>query len=491
MQEGDIVLRAAAYARYSTDKQTENSIAYQLDAIRKYCRENDITIVATFADEAETGTNMDREGFRQMVAAAGRGEFDAVVIYDVTRGSRDVGDWFTFRKAMLMLGVQVIATTQSLGDITNSNDFLLELISVGMGQREVLETRQKSINGVAVKAKQGVFLGGIPPLGYDVVNGAYVVNPCEARTVRTIFAMYADGQSYSAILEAIDGAIGKRGQPLGKNSLHSILTNERYVGTYTWNKRRVKLFRKWAGGALNPNCIRLEGHIPAIIDNETWERVQKRMSDNKRNAVNKAKRTYLLSGLIECEECGGTYVGHTSVNSKGHETRYYVCGNRYRTHTCKGRNINADELEAFVVQQLKAYLLQADFEQEAKRIADQINGASPDLTEERKELADVTAKINNGLKAILGGMDFTELRDEMDRLRVRKSELEDIISRRTASRQQVDPQNIVRMFEDAVDNWDDDLPQIVKQLVTKIYAHTDGTISVNVGVHMNGGGRGI
>ena len=484
-------MRAAAYARYSTDKQTDNSIAYQLDAIRKYCREHDITIVATFADEAESGTNTDREGFRQMVAAAGRGEFDAVVIYDVTRGSRDVGDWFTFRKAMLMLGVQVIATTQSLGDITNSNDFLLELISVGMGQREVLEARQKSINGVAVRARQGAFLGGVPPLGYDIVNGAYVVNPCEARTVRTIFAMYADGQSYNAILEAIDGAIGKRGQPLGRNSLHSILTNERYVGTYTWNKRRVKLFRKWAGGAPNPNCVRLEGHIPAIIDNETWERVQKRMSDNKRNAVNKAKRTYLLSGLIECEECGGTYVGHTSVNSKGHEPRYYVCGNRYRTHTCKGRNINADELETFVVQQLKAYLLQADFEQEATRIADQINGASPDLTEERRELADVTAKINNGLKAILGGMDFTELRDEMDRLRVRKSELEDIISRRTASRQQVDPQNIVRMFEDAVDNWDDDLPQIVKQLVTKIYAHTDGTISVNVGVHMNGGGRGI
>ena len=484
-------MRAAAYARYSTDKQTDNSIAYQLDAIRKYCREHDITIVATFADEAESGTNTDREGFRQMVAAAGRGEFDAVVIYDVTRGSRDVGDWFTFRKAMLMLGVQVIATTQSLGDITNSNDFLLELISVGMGQREVLEARQKSINGVAVRARQGAFLGGVPPLGYDIVNGAYVVNPCEARTVRTIFAMYADGQSYNAILEAIDGAIGKRGQPLGRNSLHSILTNERYVGTYTWNKRRVKLFRKWAGGAPNPNCVRLEGHIPAIIDNETWERVQKRMSDNKRNAVNKAKRTYLLSGLIECEECGGAYVGHTSVNSKGRETRYYVCGNRYRTHTCKGRNINADELEAFVIQQLKAYLQQVDFDQEALHIADQINGSSPDLTEERRELADVTAKINNGLKAILGGVDFKELRDEMDRLRIRKSELEDIIGRRTASRRQVDPRDIVRVFEDAVSGWDDNLPQIIKQLVTKIYAHTDGTISVNVGVHMIGGGRGI
>ena len=491
MQEGNYKnMKAAAYARYSTDKQTENSIAYQLDAIRKYCKEHEITIVATFTDEAESGTNMDRPGFREMVAAAGKGQFEAVVIYDITRGSRDVGDWFTFRKAMLTLGVQVIATTQNLGDITNSNDFLLELISVGMGQREVLETRQKSINGVAVKAREGAFLGGVPPLGYDIVNGAYMVNPGEARIVQTIFSMYAEGQSYNAILEAVGSAIGKRGRPLGKNSLHSILTNERYIGIYTWNRRRVKLFRKWAGGTPNPNCVRLEGHIPAIIDNTTWEKVQKRMSNNKRNASNKAKRTYLLSGLIECEECGGTFVGHTSTSSKGYETRYYICGNRYRTHTCKAKNINADELEAFVVQHLKAYLLSADFEQEAQRIADQVNGATPDLTAERAELAGINAKLNNGLKAILSGMDFTELRDEMDRLRVRKSELEDIICRRTASRQKVDPQSIVRIFEDALDSWDENLPQIIKQLVTKIYAHTDGTVSVNVGVHLSGcGGR--
>lgn len=171
------------------------------------------------------------------------------MIYDITRGSRDVGDWFSFRKKFLMLGVQVISATQSLGDLTNSNDFLLELLSVGLGHREVLETRSKSIAGVAVKAKQGKFLGGVPPLGYDVVGGNYVVNPAEARTVRTIFELYGAGKSYDQILAAVSGAVGKRGRPLGKNSLHSILTNERYVGTYTWNKRRVKLFRKWAGAA--------------------------------------------------------------------------------------------------------------------------------------------------------------------------------------------------------------------------------------------------
>ena len=481
-------MRAAAYARYSTDKQTKNSIEYQLAEIGKYCKEHEITVIATYTDEAETGTNMDRPGFQAMVKAAGRGEFEAVVVYDITRGSRDVGDWFSFRKAMLMLGVQVIAATQNLGDITNSNDFLVELLSVGMGQREVLENRQKSIKGVAVKAKEGKFLGGVPPLGYDVVDGAYVVTPIEARAVRTIFRMYGEGESYNAILEAVKGTVGKRGRPLGKNSLHSILTNERYVGTYTWNKRRVKLFRKWAGGALNPNCVRIENQIPAIIDENLWERVQKRMGDNKRNAANKAKRTYLLSGLIECEECGGAYVGHTSTSSKGYETRYYVCGNRYRTHTCHAKNINADEVETFVVQQLKAYLLATDFRTEAQKIADQVNHSSPDLVAERAELADITAKINNGLKAILNGMDIPELRDEMDRLRVRKSELEDIIGRRTANRRPVDPESIFQIFQASIDNWDTDLPKIINQHVTKIYAHTDGSFTVNVGVHLIGCG---
>ena len=296
---------------------------------------------------------------------------------------------------MLLLGIQVISATQSLGDLTSGNDFLVELLNVGLGHREVLETRQKSIAGVSVKAKEGKFLGGTPPLGYDIVNGFYVVNPAEAKTVRTIFELYGAGKSYNEILDAVAGAVGKRGHPLGKNSLHSILTNERYIGTYSWNKRRVKMFNKWAGGAPNPKAVRIEGIIPAIIDEITWEKVQERMSDNKKNARNKAKRNYLLSGLIECEECGAAYVGHTSTNSKGIETRYYVCGNRYRTRTCRAKNLNAFEIEEFVVNQLKLYLLQADFEKEAQYIADQVNGSTPDLRAERAELAKINAQLKN------------------------------------------------------------------------------------------------
>jgi len=429
-----------------------------------------------------------------MLADAKAGRFEAVCIYDVSRGSRDVGDWFTFRKAMMYLGVKVIsATGQRLGDLTNGQDFLLELLTVGMGQAEVLGTRQKSLDGVAVKAREGAFLGGIPPLGYDVKDGRYVINPSEAATVRQIFRWYADGKSVNFMVEHLVGLTGKRGRPFGKNSFYEILRNERYIGVYSWNKKRYKLLRKWAGGTPNPNVIRMEGVIPPIIDEKTWERVQDRMNHTEKHAQNKAKnRSYLLSGLIECECCGAAYVGHTSTNAKGYSTSYYVCGNKYRTHTCEAKNINANEIETFVVQHLKAYLLDIDFSETAKYIADQVNGAGPELTAEKAELVQVSTQIQNGVKAVLSGLDVPELKSELDRLRVRKSELEDIIAKRKSDRPHVDPAAVEQLLRDSVENWDEEhLQQIVRQHITKIYAHADGSFTVNVGVHLIGCGDRI
>ena len=483
-------MRAAAYRRYSTEKQTENSIAYQTAEIQKYCAAHGIELCAYYADEAQSGTNTDRSGFLSMVAAAKRHEFDAVVIYDITRGSRDVSDWFASRKDMMRLGITVISATQNLGDITNPSDFLHELISVGLGQHQVLDTRAKSIAGTAERAKQGLFCGGYAPLGYDIIDGRYTVNNYEADAVRKIFALYASGRSYNYIIDQLNGFIGKRGQRIGKNSLNSILKNERYIGHFSWNTRKQKLFGKWAGGAENPNAIHIDNIIPRIIDDDTWERVQKRMSDNKRKANNKAKENYLLSGLIECDACGSSYVGHCSTNKKGYKTRYYVCGNKYRTRNCCSKNINADEIESFVIQQLKAYLLGLDFDAMAKTIADQINSASPDLSAEKKELASITTKINNGMKAILDGMKFQELEDELDRLRIRKSELEDVIARRSMTSTAVSPNSVIDVFNFALENFGNPqyTKEILQQLITKIYAHVDGSYTVNIGVHINGCG---
>lgn len=484
-------MKAAAYARYSTYRQTENSIAYQLEKIQQYCKDNDISISAYYTDEAQSGTNIDRDGFRNLVSAARRNEFDAVVIYDISRGSRDVGDWFNFRKEMMHLGIRIISATQTLGDITNPNDFLTELISVGLGQHAVLDTRKKSIDGVAVRAKEGVFLGGTPPLGYDIVDQQYVINPTEAQHVKTIFQMYAAGKSYNTILAALDGARGKKGKPLGKNSLNSILKNERYIGVYTWNKRHVKFMRNWAGGRPNADCVRLEGRTPRIIDNETWERVQTRMKDNARRASNKAKREYLLSGKIKCEKCGATYIGHTSTNKKGYEHTRYICGNKYRTRSCDAKNISADEIEVFVNYQVQEYLLDMDFKAVAKEIADRFNSAVPDCSKEKAEVRKLTEQINNGMRAILSGLDFPELEDELTRLRCRKSELEDIIKAASNGKKTIEAAKVEKMLNEFVDMWDSGRKkEVIQMMIPEIYAHEDGTFTVNIGVHINGcGGR--
>lgn len=484
-------MKAAAYARYSTDKQTENSIAYQMEAITKYCHDHDIEICARYSDEAKTGTNTNRKDFQALLRAAERREFDAVVVYDISRGSRDVVDWFAFRKAMRAAGVQVISTTQQLGDITDPSSFLTELVTAGLGQHMVLDTRKKSMAGMMERAKKGLCCGGRIPLGYDIKDGQYIINESEARIVRTIFRAYAAGESYPEILRRLAGKTTKRGRAFSKNSFHSILQNERYIGVFKWNEYNIHIMRKWAGGKKTDNPVILDGVIPPIIDKDTWERVQKRVKDNKRNAANKAKREYLLSGLIECASCGAAYVGHCSTNKRKdgsiRERRYYGCGNKYRSGACQSASVNADELELFVVSHIKAAILDWDFDEIARDYANQINGAAPDCEAEKRELADVDAQIVNGTKAALSGVVFPELTKAMDELRGRKIELENIIAEKNARKGAVvKPEDVVAALRDITEEFEP--RRAVRELVQKIYVNPDGSCTVHIGVHMTGNG---
>jgi len=89
---------AVAYARYSTDNQNEKSIAYQVKEIEKYCKNNDLKLIDVYFDEAKTGFNTKRDDFNRMIADAERNKFDCIVIYDISRMSRNVKDWFSARE---------------------------------------------------------------------------------------------------------------------------------------------------------------------------------------------------------------------------------------------------------------------------------------------------------------------------------------------------------------------------------------------------------
>lgn len=357
-----IVYRAVAYARYSTTKQTELSIAMQLKAIDDFCNRGGIQLVAPpYVDEARTGTNMDRDGMQRLLRDAEQGAFNAVVIYDISRGSRDVIDWFSFRKHMAALGVKVFSVTNNLGELDDPDAFISEFITAGLGQHHVLQSRQKSIAAKRIRAERGQFCGGYAPLGYDIVKtgGCYVINHLEAEAVRTAFSMYAGGSTYDDIITVIHrmGVTGKRGQQLCRNTLHFILKNPRYRGTFIWFDEQVRHMKKWVGKKAD-NPVVIDGVIPRIVEDDVWYAVQRRMADNKANRMNHAKpgRQYMLTGMLRCACCGGPMVGTTTV-SKGIEYKRYFCLNRQRLRNCTMPSIRGDKLESYLINLLKDRLL--------------------------------------------------------------------------------------------------------------------------------------
>ncbi len=209
--------------------------------------------------------------------------------------------------------------------------------------------------------------GGIPPLGYDVDKETrkYVINEEEAMVVRYIFSSYADGVGYDQIIRYLNtnGYHTKRGKAFGKNSIHDLLQNIRYTGVYTYNMVRVK---DTAGVRNNrPKAeeeqIRIEGGIPAIIDKDTFERVQIQMCRNKIFAAwNKTPVVYLLSGLLRCGVCGATMWGNKCKDRHGNITHFYVCSTRDYKKFCDNRGIRKEVIEEFVLTQLSADLFNQD-----------------------------------------------------------------------------------------------------------------------------------
>lgn len=468
---------AAAYARYSTNNQQETSIAAQLDGIQQYCSREGITLAGMpYIDEARSGTNTDRPGFQRLLADARQGKFQAVVVYDISRGSRDVADWFSFRRQMAELGISVYSATNTLGDIDDPNAFLTELISVGLGQHMVLQSRQKSIAGQRIRAERGLHCGGVAPLGYDIVDGHYVVNEREAEAVRYIFERYAAGDSYSSIVAAVAdmGVRGKNGKRIENNTLHYILRNERYTGKFIWFDRIERHMHKHVGKDNENKVIRTDV-IPQLVSQEVWNMVKNRMDANKRLGSGQRKdgRVYLLSGLIRCGECGSALSGVTTV-SKGISYPRYICIGKRIEKKCKAKNVKADALEKFILDTIRErFLCDEQLYIVAQLFLDQLDKedtASADSL--KKELRELKEKSHTLTELILAsGVDpdlVARRKDMVSRIQSLESQLAQIdntpefsldglvdILREDADRLEFAPREIILRYVHSILVYDD------------------------------------
>ena len=418
-------------ARYSTDNQNPDSIEVQVQKCREWCHQNDIPILGIYADEATSGMKDSRPQYENMMMQLRQGIGDTVVIYDQSRMFRKMTAWFTFRDELTAMGVKVISVTQPMigKDLRDPTNFLTEGSMALFNQIWALQSRQKTMEKMRFMARNGQHTGGKPALGYVVKDGRLEICEEEAAIVRRIFREYGDGKSYREIIAGLnrDGLKTKRGNAFGSNSLHDLLHNEKYIGvlSYGHSPYREDGTRN-THAAPSANAIRIENAIPAIVDKDLFDLVQKRMAQNKHQQGGRppVKREYPLKGKVFCGECKSAM----TISTSQQKYNYYRCTGKKRLHNCDAAPISADYLETRVADTLRMMLGRPEDTNGLIRIlrdqAEQLQaGAVNRLQELIRQEREVKAKLDNAVEAVLNGLASQTVKDRIQQLEQQQADI--------------------------------------------------------------------
>jgi len=400
--------RGAAYCRFSSDMQREESIDAQLRAIHDYAERNNMIIVAEYVDRAKSATSDQRPEFQRMVKDSSDNLFDVVIVHKLDRFARNRYDSAHYKHQLKRNGVVLRSIVENLDDSPES--IVLESVLEGMAEYYSQNLAREVMNGLTENALKGVHTGGIPPFGYDVdpQTKKLVLNEYEAEGVRLIFKKVIEGIGYTEIINELNalGYKGKRGQVFAKNSLWSILRNPKYTGDYYYNRSNSKnIDGKRSGYKDESEFIVIKDAIPAIISREDFakaaERQKRRMQTRKHSH---AKEDYILTGKMICGECGGSYVGARRSRSK--DNSYWVaygCNRRYRTKSygCNNKEISKTFIEKYVLDKLAEYVFSDDC---AEKINTEYNAY---LKSQHSESFEAVKKLQTELKQVTTETDTT------------------------------------------------------------------------------------
>lgn len=333
--------RAAIYARYSTDRQSESSTADQLRVCRQYAADRGFTVTDEYLDEAISGAALgNRPGVLRMMEAAIAGKLECVLVVDLTRLARSQADLPKMIDRLVHRGVRVIGIQDGYDTSRIGHKLQAGLTGIiGEGFREAI--KQRTYSALEMRAKERRPTGG---RAYGFTNTREQI-PEQVTVLREIFNRYGAGETMHAIASDLNcrgvpspGATWKRKERRRDGrwlttALHAILHNELYAGRVIWNRRE---FRKDPDTGKR-TCIErprshwLEHPIEPVIDPATWERCVARLGltgGGRRGPIR-----YLLSGLLACGECGSRFVVY------GGKQHRYACST-YRhggEHACSNR----------------------------------------------------------------------------------------------------------------------------------------------------------
>ena len=352
--------RCAVYCRVSSDERLDqefNSIDAQKEAGHAYIAsqraEGWIPVADDYDDPGYSGGNTDRPALKRLLADIERGLIDIVVVYKIDRLTRSLADFAKMVDVFDLHDVSFSAVTQQINSATSMGRLMLNvLLSFAQFEREV--TSERIRDKIAAAKRKGMWMGGVPSIGYDVVNRQLVVNDAEAAVVRRIFEEMLTIGSPTQIAANLtaEGITTKAwttqegqtrsGTRIDKKYLHKLLRNRIYLGELSHKGN-------WYPGA-----------HPPIIDRALWDKVHAVLAkDSHARSVEtkiRSRTDAFLRGLLYAPSGERMYPTYSS--KRGHKYHYYVSKSESR-FGAPGKSfarLPAPEIEAAVVAQIRTVL---------------------------------------------------------------------------------------------------------------------------------------
>ncbi len=486
------MVKAAIYARYSSDNQSEASVEDQIEVCRRYADQRAWMVIDTYDDRAISGASTARPGFQAMMADAAIRRFDVILAESLDRLGRRVADVTSLHDDLSFRGIAL--HTVATGEVTA----LLAGILGSVGQQYLLDLRDKTRRGLLGRVLAGKSGGGLA-FGYRIPNdqtGAREIVESEARVVRRIFTDYANGASPRKIAKTLneENVPGPGGRNWGDTTIRGqvdrgtgILNNDLYVGRLVWNRCSYVKDPKTGKRLARPNPSdqweSVEVPNLRIVDDALWERVKARQKDARieigrdgaGNALNRIhRRRFLFSGLLECGLCGA---GYTIIGKDR-----YGCATHRSKGTCSNtRSIKRQVIEDRILSGLKDRLMAPELvaafiEEYTAEINRHAAEAEQDRRSREREHAAVRRKIDAILKAVEDGMYTPSMKERLCALESRREALESEIKAEPPAPIRIHP-NIHKIYEQKVAGLIDVLndeaikseaTEIIRDLVDKV-----------------------
>ncbi len=423
------MLRVGIYARVSTDEQLgpEGSIKNQLQRCEAYLKARYGTelplpyaVLKQYREEGISGKDISsRPQFQQMLSDIQQGTIDAVCVAELSRLSRSVNDITTILSDFEQNQITFLCLNPAVDTSTPSGKLVMNVMAA-LAEYEREQTVARTKAAMYDRAQRGLWNGG-HILGYDLDadrKGYLVVNDDEAQIVKTIFATYLELRSIGKTADKVN-ALGYTTKPYTSrrgrvheareftySSIRTILTNRAYLGQKEVNKKNQEKDQESLPEEKRYEVV--DAVWSAIIDEETFERVQETLEGNtQRKGRVAGKHVFLLSGLVHCAECGLDMTNGSGRSRTGKYHYYYRHPPKDpRGKGCRVPSLPAQKFEEAVVEKIAevaedAALLEQACESANETRADGVSDTKAQLALLTQNKAEQDEKLDQLLDALI------------------------------------------------------------------------------------------